>query len=108
MYLVAIFLAFSLAFSALPSVNFLSVNPSPLHSGQIPEPPQSSQGFEGASVTSEALVLLTRRVAAAPTTVAATATEAAVSASAEDTTNIFSTRPFNLTGNGTKEFLCNV
>lgn len=41
------------------------------------------------SGVSEALVRLTRKVAAAPTTVAAIATEAAVSGRAEDTVNVF-------------------
>lgn len=46
-YLVAIFFAISLAFSALSSDNLFRTNPSPLHSEQIPEPPQSSQVFVG-------------------------------------------------------------
>lgn len=46
-YLVAIFFAAILALPALSSVNFLSMNPSPLHSAQIPDPPQSPQTFEG-------------------------------------------------------------
>lgn len=93
MYLVAAFLALSLAFSALPSESLLSTNPSPLHSEQIPEPLQSSQVLKGTSAASEALVLLTRRVAAAPTTVAATAIEDAVSTSPAETTFLF-TPPF--------------
>lgn len=44
-YLVAMFFAFSRAFSALSSDSFLSTNPSPLHSEHIPEPPQSSHVF---------------------------------------------------------------
>ena len=46
-YRVAIFFAVNLAFSALSSDNFLSTNPSPLHSEHMPEPPQSSQTFVG-------------------------------------------------------------
>lgn len=84
MYRVAIFFAVSLALSALSSDSFFNTNPSPLHSEHIPEPSQSSQVLKGTSVASEALVLLTRNVAAAPTTVAAIATEAAVSGSAKD------------------------
>lgn len=73
----------SLAFSAFSSDSFFKTNPSPLHSEQIPEPPQTSHSFIEASASSEALVLLrTRRVAAVPTTVAAIATETAVSTKA--------------------------
>lgn len=45
-YRVAMFFAAILALSALSSDSFLSTNPSPLHSAQIPEPPQSSQVFK--------------------------------------------------------------
>ena len=82
------FLACDLALSALSSDRFLSTNPSPLHSEHIPEPPQSSQTFTLISTCveeSEDLVLFTRRVAAAATRVAVTATEAAVSGNAKDT-----------------------
>lgn len=44
-YLVAAFAAIILAFSALLSDSFFSTKPSPLHSEQMPEPPQSSQSF---------------------------------------------------------------
>lgn len=83
------FFAVSLALSAVSSDSFLSTNPSPLHSGHIPEPPQSSHVLRGISVSSEPFVLLTSKVAAAPTTVAAIATEAAVSGKAEDTVGNF-------------------
>ena len=52
-YLVAAFLALSLAFSAFPSESLLRTNPSPLHSEQIPEPLQSSQVFKGTWVYNE-------------------------------------------------------
>lgn len=48
-YRVAIFLANNLAFSALSSDILFSTNPSPLHSAQIPEPPQSSQTLKDTS-----------------------------------------------------------
>lgn len=85
MYRVAIFLEANLALSALSSESLLRTKPSPLHSGHIPEPPQASQIFIGTSAASEALVLLTRMVAAVPTTAAAIAIEAAVSGRAADT-----------------------
>lgn len=44
-YRVAIFFAVSLAFSAFASDSFFRTNPSPLHSGQIPEPRQASHSF---------------------------------------------------------------
>lgn len=84
MYLLAIFFAVNLAFSALSSDIFLSMNPSPLHSEQIPEPPQSSHVFEEASATSEVSAFRLRNVAAATTIVAATVTETAVSGSARN------------------------
>jgi len=110
------FLAASLAFSAFASDSFFNTNPSPLHSGHIPEPRQASHSFIEAcnsvhrgkqamqisvkpretgidhilkqltSASSEALLfLLTRIVAAVPTTVAAIAIETAVSAKAGTT-----------------------
>ena len=50
-YLVAIFFAFNLAFSALPSDKRFSTNPSPLHRGHSPEPPQSSHVLVGTAYT---------------------------------------------------------
>lgn len=98
------FFAFNLAFSALESDILFTTNPSPLHSEQIPEPPQSSQGRVGVALAASTdLVLLAKRVAAAPTTVAATATEAAVSG------NPFGIRvSFGFVGNKMYELLWNV
>lgn len=44
-YRVAMFFEASLAFSAFSSDSFFKTNPSPLHSEQIPEPPQTSHSF---------------------------------------------------------------
>lgn len=98
MYRVAIFFEAILAFSALSSDNVLSINPSPLHSAQIPEPPQSSQTFKelSAMVGSEAFVVLARSVAAALTAMAETITDAAVSGNAEDTRRFFCALPCEL------------
>lgn len=85
---VAIFFAANLARSALSSDSFFSTNPSPLHSEHKPEPPQSSHVIKGTSTAPESLVLLERKVAAAPTTVAAIATEAAVSGREEAIVNV--------------------
>lgn len=82
MYRVAASFASILALAALSSDKFLSTNPSPLHSEQMPEPAQSSQVFIGISEVSEALDLWTRRVAAAPTAMAVTIIDAAVSGKA--------------------------
>nr|GMD71261.1 hypothetical protein Iba_chr12eCG14230 [Ipomoea batatas] len=145
-YLVAAFFDIILALSALSSDSFFGTNPSPLHSGQMPEPPQSSQIFVGAcllntlvlekiisvewinvplklehitgkakyffnmqctSISAEALVLLTSRVAAAPTTVAATAIEAAVSGNAEEIFSFFPTCAFDFLALGEPMLLWN-
>lgn len=100
MYLVAAFFAINLALSELSSESFFSTKPSPLHCGQTPEPPQSSQIFVGASAVSEASVLLLRRVAAAPTMVAATAIEAAVSGRAQNILHVLHSGWFNFNTDG--------